>query len=82
MATLALNSPLKFLRFDSLTTRSFLQQATILIHCPENGVHYNLQVNNLQGVRFDKLNANGLVQHSLKQLIEMVENRCSGLFNK
>ena len=41
MVTLALNSSLKFLRFVSLTTRSFLQLATILIHCPENGIHYS-----------------------------------------
>ena len=40
-ATLALKSPLKFLRLLSLITCSFFQQATILIHCPEIGVHYN-----------------------------------------
>ena len=51
MATLALNLPLKFLRFDSLITRSFLQQATILIHCPENGVHYNLPTR-VKGIYF------------------------------
>src|SRR3989338_7248504 len=41
-ATLALNSPVKFLRFVSLITCSFLQQATILIYCLIIGVHYNL----------------------------------------
>ena len=36
IATLALNSPLKFLRFVSLTTNFFLQQAAILIRRPGN----------------------------------------------
>src|SRR5450759_5271511 len=39
-ATLALNSPVKFLRFVSLITCSFLQQATILMYCLKIGVHY------------------------------------------
>jgi len=38
-AILALNSPLKFLRFLSLTTCPFLLQATILNYYPEFGVH-------------------------------------------
>ena len=45
MTTLTLNSPLKFLCFASLTTCSFLQQATILIHCPGNGVYYINELN-------------------------------------
>ena len=40
-ATLALYWPLKFLRFRSLTTCSFLSQATILnYYYPKIGVHY------------------------------------------
>ena len=54
-ATLALNSPVKFLRFVSLITCSFLQQATILIHCLKIGVHYK------HHVRF-KLNDYGIDQ--------------------
>ena len=41
-ATLALNSPVKLLRFVSLITCSLLQQVTILIDCPEIGIHYSI----------------------------------------
>lgn len=38
-ATLALNSPVKFLRFVSLISCSLLQQVTTLIYCLKIGVH-------------------------------------------
>jgi len=43
-------SNLGFLRADknltlfSLTTRSFLSQATILNYCPDIGIHFTLQI--------------------------------------
>jgi len=40
-AAFALNSPLKTLRFFSLTTTPVFQKATILNDCPKIGVHYS-----------------------------------------
>ncbi|MGZ3763005.1 MAG: protein kinase domain-containing protein, partial [Mucilaginibacter sp.] len=40
-ATLAFCVPVKILRFFSLTTCSFLSQATILNYCPDIGGHFN-----------------------------------------